>query len=184
MFEIDQIKIQNPLLLAPMENVTGIGFRKLCKELGADVVYTEFVNSDGLIRKNKKTAKKMTITEEERPVGIQIYGADIESMVEAAKISETLNPDIIDINAGCWVKKVVKRGAGSGLLKDPDYMEKMVEARKVANKFEDLAERAKAYKENVFSFFETIRYHVDKLELLVDDEIWPLPKYRELLFIK
>ncbi len=128
MFEIDKIKIKNALLLAPMEDVTGIGFRKLCKEMGADVVYTEFVNSDGLIRNNKKTAKKMTITEEERPVGIQIYGADIEAMVEAAKISESMNPDIIDINAGCWVRKVVKRGAGSGLLKDPDYMEKMVEA--------------------------------------------------------
>ena len=128
MFEIDSIKIKNALLLAPMEDVTGIGFRKLCKEIGADVVYTEFVNSDGLIRSNKKTAKKMTITEEERPVGIQIYGADTEAMVEAAKISESMNPDIIDINAGCWVRKVVKRGAGSGLLKDPDYMEKMVEA--------------------------------------------------------
>lgn len=128
MFEIDEIKIKNALLLAPMEDVTGIGFRKLCKEMGADVVYTEFVNSDGLIRNNKKTAKKMTITEEERPVGIQIYGADIDSMVEAAKISESMNPDIIDINAGCWVRKVVKRGAGSGLLKDPDYMEKMVES--------------------------------------------------------
>lgn len=128
MFEIDEIKIKNALLLAPMEDVTGIGFRKLCTEMGADVVYTEFVNSDGLIRNNKKTAKKMTITEEERPVGIQIYGADIDSMVEAAKISEGMNPDIIDINAGCWVRKVVKRGAGSGLLKDPDYMEKMVES--------------------------------------------------------
>jgi len=128
MFEIDKIKIKNALLLAPMEDVTGIGFRKLCKEMGADVVFTEFVNSDGLIRNNKKTAKKMTITEEERPVGIQIYGADIDAMVEAAKISESMNPDIIDINAGCWVRKVVKRGAGSGLLKDPDYMEKMVEA--------------------------------------------------------
>jgi len=128
MFEIDNIKLNKPLLLAPMEDVTGIGFRKLCKEMGADIVYTEFVNSDGLIRNNKKTAKKMIITEEEKPVGIQIYGADIESMVEAAKMSEQMNPDIIDINAGCWVRKVVKRGAGSGLLKDPDYMERMVEA--------------------------------------------------------
>ncbi|NOX65536.1 MAG: tRNA dihydrouridine synthase DusB [Chlorobi bacterium] len=128
MFEINNIKLNKPLLLAPMEDVTGIGFRKLCKEMGADIVYTEFVNSDGLIRNNKKTAKKMIITEEEKPVGIQIYGADIESMVEAAKMSEQMNPDIIDINAGCWVRKVVKRGAGSGLLKDPDYMERMVEA--------------------------------------------------------
>lgn len=128
MFKIDKIEFEKPLLLAPMEDVTGLGFRKLCKELGADIVYTEFVNSDGLIRKNLKTAKKMEIREEERPVGIQIYGADINSMVEAAKMAEELNPDIIDINAGCWVKKVVKRGAGSGLLKDPDYMQEMVKA--------------------------------------------------------
>lgn len=128
MFEIDDIMIQNALLLAPMEDVTGLAFRKLCKEMGADVVYTEFVNSDGLIRNNKKTASKMIISDEERPVGIQIYGADIASMVEAAKMVEELEPDVIDINAGCWVKKVVKRGAGSGLLKDPDYMEEMVDA--------------------------------------------------------
>jgi tRNA-dihydrouridine synthase B len=128
MFKIDQIELEKPLLLAPMEDVTGLGFRKLCKEMGADIVYTEFVNSDGLIRKNKKTAKKMEIRDEERPVGIQIYGSEIDAMVEAAKMAEELNPDIIDINAGCWVKKVVKRGAGSGLLKDPDYMEEMVAA--------------------------------------------------------
>ena len=128
MFKIDNIELEKPLLLAPMEDVTGIGFRKLCKELGADIVYTEFVNSDGLVRNNRKTAKKMEIREEERPVGIQIYGSDIETMVEAAKMAESLNPNIIDINAGCWVKKVVKRGAGSGLLKDPDYMESMVKA--------------------------------------------------------
>jgi len=128
MFKIDKIEFEKPLLLAPMEDVTGLGFRKLCKELGADMVYTEFVNSDGLIRNNKKTAQKMEIREEERPVGIQIYGSDIESMVEAAKMAEELNPDVIDINAGCWVKKVVKRGAGSGLLKDPDYMQEMVKA--------------------------------------------------------
>ncbi len=128
MFKIDNIEFEKPLLLAPMEDVTGLGFRKLCKELGADIVYTEFVNSDGLIRNNKKTAKKMTIVDEERPVGIQIYGSEIDTMVEATKMAEELNPDIIDINAGCWVKKVVKRGAGSGLLKDPDYMQAMVKA--------------------------------------------------------
>jgi tRNA-dihydrouridine synthase B len=128
MFKINEIEIENPLLLAPMEDVTAIGFRKLCKEMGADIVYTEFVNSDGLIRNNKKTAKKMEILDEERPVGIQIYGSEIDAMVEAAKMAEEMQPDIIDINAGCWVKKVVKRGAGSGLLKDPDYMEAMVKA--------------------------------------------------------
>lgn len=127
MFSIGKINIKNALLLAPMEDVTDIAFRKLCKEFGADIVYTEFVNSDGLIRSNKKTYKKLEITEFERPVGIQIYGSNLDSMIEAAKIAEEKNPDIIDINAGCWVKKVANRGAGAGLLKDPPYMQKMVE---------------------------------------------------------
>ena len=91
MFQIDDLKIDNALLLAPMEDVTDIGYRKLCKELGADVVYTEFVNSDGLIRNNKKTHNKLKITEEERPVGIQIYGGDLNAMVEAAKIANAHN---------------------------------------------------------------------------------------------
>jgi len=127
MFAIRNINIDKALLLAPMEDVTGIAFRRLCKEFGADVVYTEFVNSDGLIRSNKKTEKKLEITEYERPVGIQIYGGNLEPMIETAKIAETKNPDIIDINAGCWVKKIAGRGAGAGLLKDPPYMQKMVE---------------------------------------------------------
>ena len=126
MFKVDKLNIHNAILLAPMEDVTDVSFRLICKELGADVVYTEFVNSEGLVRLNEKTHKKLEIVEEERPVGIQIYGADIESMVEAAKFAEKENPDIIDINAGCWVKNVVGHGAGSALLKDPPYMQKMV----------------------------------------------------------
>ncbi len=126
MFKVGKIELNEPLLLAPMEDVTGIAFRKLCKELGADIVYTEFVNSEGLIRENKKTHDKLKITDEERPVGIQIYGSDIDSMREAAIIAEKENPELIDINAGCWVKKVANRGAGAGLLKDPPYMQKMV----------------------------------------------------------
>ena len=126
MFEVGNIKIEKAVLLAPMEDVTAVPFRKLCKELGADIVYTEFVNSDGLIRANQKTKKKLEITEEERPVGIQIYGGNLEPMIEAAKIAEQENPDIIDINAGCWVKKVAHRGAGAGLLKDPPYLQQMV----------------------------------------------------------
>lgn len=128
MFKVGKINIEKALLLAPMEDVTDIAFRKLCKELGADIVYTEFVNSDGLIRSNKKTERKLEITEEERPVGIQIYGGNLEPMIEAAKIVESKNPDIIDINAGCWVKKIANRGAGAGLLKDPCYMQTMVES--------------------------------------------------------
>lgn len=127
MFKVGKIEIEKALLLAPMEDISNLAFRKLCKELGADVVYTEFINSNGLIRNNLKTQKKLQITDEERPVGIQIYGEAIEPMKESAKISEMENPDIIDINAGCWVKKVANRGAGAGLLKDPPYMQKMVE---------------------------------------------------------
>jgi tRNA-dihydrouridine synthase B len=126
MFEVGKIKLEKAVLLAPMENVTDISFRLACKELGADIVYTEFVNSEGLVRKNEKTHNKLKIVEEERPVGIQIYGGGTESMVSAAIISEKENPDIIDINAGCWVKNVVGCGAGAGLLKDPEYMQKLV----------------------------------------------------------
>jgi tRNA-dihydrouridine synthase B len=126
MFKIGNIEIKDALLLAPMEDVTDISFRVICRQLGADVVYTEFVNSEGLIRKSAKTHKKLEIVEEERPVGIQIYGGSIASMVSAAKIAEEKNPDIIDINAGCWVKGVVACGAGAGLLKDPEHLQQLV----------------------------------------------------------
>ncbi len=131
MFEVRNIKIDKAVLLAPMEDVTDISFRLVCRELGADIVYTEFVNSEGLVRKSEKTHKKLEIVEEERPVGIQIYGGVLNSMVEAAKIAEKENPDIIDINAGCWVKNVVGNGAGSALLKDPVHMQNLV--RSVVN---------------------------------------------------
>jgi tRNA-dihydrouridine synthase B len=128
MLKIANIEIENAVLLAPMEDVTDISFRLVCRELGADIVYTEFVNSEGLVRANAKTHQKLKIIEEERPVGIQIYGANIDSMVGAAKIAESENPDLIDINAGCWVKNVVGLGAGSALLKDPPYMQQLVKA--------------------------------------------------------
>ena len=128
MLKLNNIELNNAILLAPMEDVTDISFRLVCRELGADIVYTEFVNSEGLIRASEKTHRKLKIIKEERPVGIQIYGADINSMVGAAKIAEAENPDIIDINAGCWVKNVVGQGAGSALLKDPPYMQKLVES--------------------------------------------------------
>ncbi|HKB84960.1 MAG TPA: tRNA dihydrouridine synthase DusB [Ignavibacteriaceae bacterium] len=126
MFTVDKININKAILLAPMEDVTDISFRLVCRELGADVVYTEFVNSEGLVRKSERTHKKLEIIDDERPVGIQIYGSGIESMVGAARIAEKENPDLIDINAGCWVKNIVGHGAGSALLKDPPFMQKMV----------------------------------------------------------
>lgn len=113
---------KQPLFLAPMEDVTDIGFRKLCKRFGADMMYTEFVSAEAIIRNIKSTLDKMAIDDDERPVGIQIYGRDVESMVEAAKIVETVKPDLIDINFGCPVKKVAGKGAGAGMLKNIPLM--------------------------------------------------------------
>ena len=109
---------ERPVFLAPMEDVTDIGFRMLCKRFGAAMVYTEFVSAEALIRDVKSTIQKLTISDEERPVGIQIYGRDVEAMVEAAKIVEQAGPDLIDLNFGCPVKKVAGKGAGAGMLQN------------------------------------------------------------------
>jgi len=116
-----------PLLLAPMEDVSDPPFRKLCKEQGADVVYTEFISSEGLIRDAAKSVIKLDIYEKERPVGIQIFGAELDSMLQAVDIVEKSNPDIIDINFGCPVKKVVCKNAGAGILRDIPLMVKLTE---------------------------------------------------------
>lgn len=107
-----------PLLLAPMEDVTDIGFRQMCKRFGAAMVYTEFVSADAIIRNIDSTLRKMVIDDRERPVGVQIYGSDVASMVEAARIVEQVHPDVIDINFGCPVKKVAGKGAGAGMLRN------------------------------------------------------------------
>ncbi|WP_121666068.1 tRNA dihydrouridine synthase DusB [Mesonia aquimarina] len=117
-----------PLLLAPMEDVSDPPFRALCKEQGADVMYTEFISSEGLIRDAAKSVMKLDIYEKERPIGIQIFGADLEAMLESVEIVEKSGPDIIDINFGCPVKKVVSKGAGAGILKDIDKMVSLTEA--------------------------------------------------------
>ena len=109
---------QHPLFLAPMEDVTDIGFRMLCKRYGAAMVYTEFVSAEALIRSVQSTVNKLTILDEERPVGIQLYGRDVAAMVEAARIVETAHPDLIDLNFGCPVKKVAGKGAGAGMLRN------------------------------------------------------------------
>ena len=128
MVKIGNIKLGPfPLLLAPMEDVSDPPFRALCKEQGADVVYTEFISSEGLIRDAAKSMQKLDIYEKERPVGIQIFGANLNSMIRAIEIVEETKPDIIDINFGCPVKKVVCKGAGAGILKD---IPKMVELTK------------------------------------------------------
>jgi nifR3 family TIM-barrel protein len=116
-----------PLFLAPMEDVTYKSFRYLCKKYGADVMYTEFVNSEALIRDVARTKRKMTIFDFDRPLAIQIYGSNIESMAGAAKVAELANPDFIDINFGCPMKKIAAKGAGAGLLRDIPKMVKMAE---------------------------------------------------------
>ncbi|MBX7043897.1 MAG: tRNA dihydrouridine synthase DusB [Ignavibacteria bacterium] len=115
------------LLLAPMEDVTEPPFRLSARRLGADVVYTEFINAEGLIRDARKAKAKLFFHEEERPLGIQIYGGNEENLAEAARISESAGPDFIDINCGCWVKDVAMRGAGAGLLKDLPKMGRIAE---------------------------------------------------------
>jgi len=126
---------ERPLFLAPMEDVTDIGFRMLCKRFGAAMVYTEFVSAEALIRDVKTTIRKLTISDDERPVGIQIYGRDVEAMVEAAKIVEQAGPDLIDLNFGCPVKKVAGKGAGAGMLQNIpkllEITEKVVQAVKL-----------------------------------------------------
>src|SRR5210317_326370 len=117
-----------PLLLAPMEDVSDPPFRALCKEQGADLVYTEFISSEGLIRDAAKSVMKLDIYEKERPVGIQIFGAVLDSMLRSVEIVEASGPDIIDINFGCPVKKVVCKGAGAWILKDIPKMVELTQA--------------------------------------------------------
>jgi tRNA-dihydrouridine synthase B len=126
MFKLSNREIEKGLFLAPMEDITDVSFRLICKRLGADFVFTEFVNSEGLVRGSEKTHKKLEIGDEERPVGIQIYGGVLGSMLGAARIAEEQRPEVIDINCGCWVKNVVGNGAGAALLKDPELMQRLV----------------------------------------------------------
>ncbi|HMM11003.1 MAG TPA: tRNA dihydrouridine synthase DusB [Bacteroidales bacterium] len=127
--KIGQIEVgEFPILLAPMEDVSDPPFRHVCKMFGADITYTEFISSEGLIREAEKSVKKLDFTDFERPIGIQIYGHDINSMVEAARFAESVQPDIIDINYGCPVKKVASKGAGSGIMNNVPKMVAMTAA--------------------------------------------------------
>ncbi|KQT23873.1 nitrogen fixation protein NifR [Chryseobacterium sp. Leaf405] len=129
MIKIGNIELPEfPLLLAPMEDVSDPPFRRLCKMHGADLMYSEFISSEGLIRDAMKSRKKLDIFDYERPVGIQIFGGDEEAMAMSARIVETVNPDLVDINFGCPVKKVVCKGAGAGVLKDIDLMVRLTKA--------------------------------------------------------
>ncbi len=126
MMRIGDIVLDRPLALAPMEDVTDLPFRLICKELGADLVYTEFASSEALIRDVERTLRKIRVSEAERPVAVQIFGGNETSMEGAAAVAERARPDFIDINCGCWVKNVALRGAGAGLLKDMGRFEAIV----------------------------------------------------------
>ena len=123
---VGKINIEKPICLAPMEDVTELPFRMICKKLGADIVYTEFTSSEALIRDIPKALKKIEIGDAERPVGIQIFGGREASLEGAAKVVERLQPDVIDINCGCWVKNHAMRNEGAGLLRDLSLMEKII----------------------------------------------------------
>ena len=129
MVKIGHVEIDDqPLILAPMEDITDPSFRYMCKQFGADLVFTEFISSDGLIRNGFKSLKKLKISDDERPIGIQLYGHLIEPMVEAAKMAEASHPEIIDLNFGCPVRKIAHRGAGAGMLRNIPLMVKMTES--------------------------------------------------------
>jgi nifR3 family TIM-barrel protein len=129
LFRIGKVEIEkHPLLLAPMEDLSDPAFRYVCKQYGADLMYTEFISSDGLIRHGAKSVRKLEIFNYERPIGIQLYGHLIEPMVEATRMAEKAQPDLIDINFGCPVKKIARRGAGAGMLRDVPLMVRMTEA--------------------------------------------------------
>jgi len=124
--KIGKYEIEKPLFLAPMDDITDYPFRNICKEWGADVVVTEFVSAEAVIRNVDRSLKKMSFNEQERPIGIQLYGSSELSMANAAKTAESYAPDFIDINAGCWVKKIANRGDGAGLLKDLKKLERVL----------------------------------------------------------
>ena len=128
MFKIGDISFDSPIALAPMEDVSNIPFRQICKERGADIVYTEFTNCEALSRNVKRSLRKIAVTESERPVAIQLYGSNGESLHVATEIATSFGPDFIDINCGCWVKKVANRGDGAGLLRDLGRFEMVVQS--------------------------------------------------------
>lgn len=155
LFKLGNIEFgKYPLFLAPMEDVTDKSFRILCKEFGADMMYTEFVNSDALVRKVNKSINKIEIFDYERPIGIQIYGHLIESMVESAKFVEQFNPDVIDINFGCPVKKVARRGAGSGIMNDIPKMVAMTDAIVKATKLPVTVKTRLGYQDDMKNIVE------------------------------
>jgi len=154
--------LERPIALAPMEDVTDLGFRLICKEFGADIVYSEFISSDGLIRSARKSLAKLASSENERPIGIQIFGSDPNVMAEAARIAEQSGPDFLDINAGCWVPKVAQRGAGAGLLRDMNQMRAIAHAVKTAVSIPVTLKTRLGWDSNSITIFEVAKICSDE----------------------
>lgn len=155
--KIGNLSFTQPIVLAPMEDVTDPSFRRLCKRFGADIVYTEFISSEGLVRGAAKSMRKLKVFDDERPVAIQIFGNQVEAMVEAALIAEAANPDFIDINYGCPTKQVAGRGAGSGLLCNPGLMEAITSAVVKAVKLPVTAKTRIGWDEHSISILDTVK---------------------------
>ena len=147
-------KLENGVVLAPMEGVTDLPFRIICREMGADIVYSEFIASEALIRDAKKSFLKMDMVDEERPVAVQIFGSRLEAMVDAAKIVEQSGADILDINYGCWVKKVVNHDAGAALTKNPEKMAEITKAVVDAVSIPVTAKTRLGWTQNTINIFE------------------------------
>ncbi len=160
--KLGKYELEKPIALAPMEDVTDLGFRLICKEFGADIVYTEFISSDGLIRSARKSLAKLANREQERPIGIQIFGGDPNVMAEAAKIAEDAGPDFIDINAGCWVPKVAQRGAGAGLLRDLRQMQAIIHTVKAAVSIPVTLKTRLGWDSNSITIFEVAKICADE----------------------
>ena len=160
--KLGKYELEKPVALAPMEDVTDLGFRLICKEFGADIVYTEFISSEGLIRSARKSTAKLLTSEKERPIGIQIFGGDPNVMAEAAKIAEDAGPDFIDINAGCWVPKVATRGAGAGLLKDMKQMQAIIHAVKTTVSIPVTLKTRLGWDSNSITIFEVAKICADE----------------------
>jgi len=153
-----------PIFLAPLEDVTDLSFRRICKRYGADMMYTEFISSEGLIRDAKKSVVKLDFLEEERPIGIQVFGHDINSMIKATEIADQARPDLIDINWGCPVRKVTNKGGGAGMLRDIDKMVEITKAVVEATKLPVTANQGFLFQLlNSHSFRCPDRYHQGNL---------------------
>lgn len=159
--KIGSYRIEHPIFMAPMDDLTDYVFRKICKKWGADVMITEFISAEAVSRNVPRALQKMTFDSDERPIGIQLYGGSVESILRAVEVAEQYQPDFIDINAGCWVKKIVSRGEGAGLLRDLKKLEKILTELKKKTRFPLSMKTRLGWDSNTITIFEVLRMASD-----------------------